>query len=459
MQQRRRYAALTLICMTLAMASAERSGLSVAAPELSSALQLSPSDLGWLFSAFSWTYVITQIPAGLLVERFGVRRIIGSGLAIGSLCSVLVALAGAPAFAAISWGLILVARLILGASQSPMGGSSGMVFATWFPKNERGVAGSVYGSMPYLSIAVFNPIMAWVVNHLGWDICFLMLAFMGILSSAVWSTAFRTPQQHRRLSAKERRLLISGGALWGAPKTDRPAALNDDNPDTPPSPGSNLSSLSHDLRHLFSQRMFRGLVVAQYAIAAITWFFIAWFPAYLVLDLDLSLAQAGALSAFPAIGGFLGGAMTGFFSDALLKRTHSLTIARKTPVYVGMSLSTIGFLGCLFTRDPTWIALLMTIAFFGKGVGTMIWTLVGDLAPANRVGLTGSAVNAFTNLSGIFTPIIIGYAVAIYGNFNLALYLMAGHALLAVAMNYWVMGTLHRMQDIPNAPLTHTTRP
>jgi ACS family glucarate transporter-like MFS transporter len=103
--------------------------------------------------------------------------------------------------------------------------------------------------------------------------------------------------------------------------------------------------------------------------------------------------------------------------------------------------------------------LLMTIAFFGKGVGTMIWTLVGDLAPANRVGLTGSAVNAFTNLSGIFTPIIIGYAVAIYGNFNLALYLMAGHALLAVAMNYWVMGTLHRMQDIPNAPLTHTTRP
>ncbi|MFZ9990743.1 MAG: MFS transporter, partial [Burkholderiaceae bacterium] len=92
-QARRRFVALGLICMTLGIASAERSGLAVAAPELSVALNLGPSDLGWLFSAFSWTYVVAQIPAGLLVERFGVRPIIGSGLAISALCSLLMALA------------------------------------------------------------------------------------------------------------------------------------------------------------------------------------------------------------------------------------------------------------------------------------------------------------------------------------------------------------------------------
>ena len=451
-QARRRFVALGLICMTLGIASAERSGLAVAAPELSVALNLGPSDLGWLFSAFSWTYVVAQIPAGLLVERFGVRPIIGSGLAISALCSLLMALAGAPQLLTYAWVLILIARLLLGVSQSPLGGSSGMVLATWFPKQERGVAGAIYASMPYFAIAIFNPLLAWVVNHLGWAMSFVVLALLGMTGSAIWSSVFRTPQQHKRLSAKERRLLISGGALWGAPKTERAPTSSPPNEDVPPTPGSNTNSLVNDLRQLFSQRLFKGLVVAQYAIASITWFFLAWFPAYLVLDLGLSLAEAGALSAFPAIGGFIGGTVAGVFSDRLLRRTHSLSIARKTPVYVGMSLVIVGFLACLFTRDPTWVAIFMTIAFFGKSVGTMIWTLVSDLAPANRVGLTGSVVNAFTNLSGIITPVLVGYAVALYGNFDLALWLVAGHAALAIAMNHWVMGHLQRMPDlqIPN---------
>jgi ACS family glucarate transporter-like MFS transporter len=277
---------------------------------------------------------------------------------------------------------------------------------------------------------------------------FVVLALLGMTGSAIWSSVFRTPQQHKRLSAKERRLLISGGALWGAPKTERAPTSSPPNEDVPPTPGSNTNSLVNDLRQLFSQRLFKGLVVAQYAIASITWFFLAWFPAYLVLDLGLSLAEAGALSAFPAIGGFIGGTVAGVFSDRLLRRTHSLSIARKTPVYVGMSLVIVGFLACLFTRDPTWVAIFMTIAFFGKSVGTMIWTLVSDLAPANRVGLTGSVVNAFTNLSGIITPVLVGYAVALYGNFDLALWLVAGHAALAIAMNHWVMGHLQRMPDL-----------
>jgi len=447
-QARRRFVALGLICMTLGIASAERSGLAVAAPELSTALNLGPSDLGWLFSAFSWTYVVAQIPAGLLVERFGVRPIIGTGLAASALCSLLVALAGAPALVAHSWGLILAARLLLGISQSPLGGSSGMVLATWFPKQERGVAGAVYASMPYFAIAIFNPLLAWVVNHLGWAMSFVVLAFLGVMGSAIWSSVFRTPQQHKHLSAKEKRLLTSGGALWGAPKTERVSPPGGASEDTPLTAGSNTNSLISDLRQLFSQQLFRGLVVAQYAIASITWFFLAWFPAYLVHDMGLTLAEAGALSAFPAIGGFIGGTVAGVFPDALLRRTHSLNIARKTPVYIGMGLVIAGFLACLFTRDPTLIAVFMTIAFFGKSVGTMIWTLVSDLAPANRVGLTGSVVNAFTNLSGIITPIVVGYAVAIYGNFDLALGVVAAHAALAIAMNVWVMGHLQRMPDL-----------
>ena len=250
----------------------------------------------------------------------------------------------------------------------------------------------------------------------------------------VWVVGFRVPARHGRLSAKERRLLQSGGAVWGLPADAQ-------------GPSSHTGTLAFDLRQLFSQRLFVTAVAAQYCIVAITWFFVAWFPTYLVQDLGYSIAEAGALSAVPAMAGVCGGVAAGICSDWLLRRTHSLTRARKWPVYVGMGIASVAFAASIGLHDRQWIVGLMALAFFGKGFATLVWALVSDIAPSNRIGLTGSVVNAISNASGIVTPIVVGYLVAISGNFTLALALMAAHAVGAITLTL-AMGPLARMADL-----------
>ena len=78
----------------------------------------------------------------------------------------------------------------------------------------------------------------------------------------------------------------------------------------------------------------------------------------------------------------------------------------------------------------------------------MGWTITSDIAPANKVGMTGSAINAVGNISGILTPIAIGYLVAIFGDFSWALYFMAAHGAIALLCHWLVIGEFKRMEPI-----------
>src|SRR6478736_10554249 len=84
-------------------------------------------------------------------------------------------------------------------------------------------------------------------------------------------------------------------------------------------------------KDLLTNRMLVGVYIGQYCITALTYFFITWFPIYLVQGRGLSIMQVGFVAALPAICGFSGGVLGGVLSDALLRRGYSLTVARKTP--------------------------------------------------------------------------------------------------------------------------------
>jgi ACS family glucarate transporter-like MFS transporter len=202
------------------------------------------------------------------------------------------------------------------------------------------------------------------------------------------------------------------------------------------------------LHRLFTHRMMLGALIAQYAITALTWFFVGWFPLYLVHDFGATTAEAATLSAFPALAGFSGGLATGLFSDAVLRRTGNLTLARKLPVYIGITVAVAAMMGCLLVTDRHAVVALMALSFFGKQFGTLGWTLVADLAPRNRVEFTGSVVNAVGNLSGVFTPLLIGWLVAATGRFDAALVAVAAHGLVALASHAFITGRLERMPNL-----------
>jgi len=191
--------------------------------------------------------------------------------------------------------------------------------------------------------------------------------------------------------------------------------------------------------------MLIGVYIAQYCINAITFFFITWFPVYLVQDRGMTILKAGFIAVLPAIFGFVGGNLGGLFSDHLLKKGNSLSVARKVPIVAGMLLS-MSMVFCNYTRIEWMVVALMALSYFGKGIGALGWAVNADTAPKEITGLSGGLFNTFGNLSSIITPIAIGYIIKITGSFNWALVFVSIHAFLAIISYLLIVGKIQRLE-------------
>ena len=159
----------------------------------------------------------------------------------------------------------------------------------------------------------------------------------------------------------------------------------------------------------------------------------------------MSIARVGLVAALPALCGFAGGLLGGRFSDTLLRRGYSLTFARKTPIVLGMLLSRAMIL-CNYAGS-TWQAVaVMCVAFFGKGIGALGWTVVSDTSPKEIMGLSGGLFNTFGNMAAITTAIVIGYLVKGTGGFSAALVFVGASALGAVICYLGVVGEIKRLE-------------
>lgn len=431
-----RFIALALITIVLTFSTGDRATVSVAGPGLSQELGISKIELGWIFSAFAWAYVLGHLPAGWLVDKLGAKRTVLYGLVLWSLATIA---AGFVESMVYPFAALLCLRVLLGIFESPVGPASGRIIAAWFPSTERGVAGAVFNSAQYLSLALFTPLMGWLNHVFGWEHVFTVMGGLGLVLAFFWWRMYHVPTTHPRVSDAELNYIRAGGGLvdLGADSSRRSSST-----------GPSLSQIFA----LFRNRMLVGIFVAQYAITAITWFFVSWFPTYLVEGLGFDILSAGFVASIPAIAGCIGGVSTGFFSDWLLRRTGSLSVARKTPITIGLILSASIIL-CNYTTSPSLVVFLMSLAFFGKGFGSLGWTVVADTAPREIIGVTGGVFNAIGNTAGIVTPLVIGYLVASSGSFASALVFVGVHGLVAI-FSYWVIvGPIKRAELRLDHPL------
>jgi ACS family glucarate transporter-like MFS transporter/ACS family D-galactonate transporter-like MFS transporter len=177
----------------------------------------------------------------------------------------------------------------------------------------------------------------------------------------------------------------------------------------------------------------------------LTYFFLTWFPIYLVQARGMTILQAGLVASLPAICGFLGGVLGGVLSDGMIRRGCSLTVARKVPIVGGMLLSTC-IIACNYVSTDWIVVALMSLAFFGKGIGALGWAVVADTSPKEALGLSGAIFNMFGNIAGIVTPIVIGYLVARTGSFNGALVFVGANALLTVISYLVIVKDIRRVE-------------
>ncbi len=200
-----------------------------------------------------------------------------------------------------------------------------------------------------------------------------------------------------------------------------------------------------EVKRLLQNRTFLGVCIGQYAISVLTYFFLTWFPVYLVQQRGMSILNAGLVASLPALCGFFGGVLGGLFSDALFRRGVSLTWARKILIVAGLLMSTSMIL-CNYVETQWVIVVVMAIAFLGKGIGALGWAVVSDIAPRRMIGLSGSIFNTFGNVAGITTPIIIGVLVQGTGSFDGALVFVGANAVAAVLSYLLIVGEIRRLE-------------
>ena len=427
-----RYYILFMITLVLTLATGDRATLSVAGPEMQKELGITAVEIGYLFSAFSWAYVISMTPAGWVADKVGSKRAMFLGILLWSVMTVFMGLVSYITFVVPA---LLILRFLLGVCESPVGPSAGRIIAAWFPSQERGVAGAIFNSAQYASLAIFTPLMAWLCHAFGWDHVFIVMGVIGIIIAFCWSKFFYVPTRHPGINNEEMEYLKEGGALV---ELDTVASVK----------GERKRAGWQEIGQLFKSRMLIRIFIGQYCISAITWFFMTWFPIYLVKERGMSILQAGFMASVPAICGLVGGIMSGFFSDWLLRKTNNLSLARKVPITIGLTMSASMIL-CNYVGSEALVMFLMSAAFFGKGFGSLGWAVVADTAPKEIIGTTGGLFNSLGNIAGIVTPVVIGYILQETGSFANALVFVGTHGIIAVCSYWFIVGKIERLKIAP----------
>ena len=419
---RKRFFILVLLFITVVINYLDRSNLSIAAPALTSDLGIDPVHVGLIFSAFGWTYAAMQIPGGWLVDRVPPRILYSVALALWSIATVMLGFAG-------SFIALFVLRMAVGALEAPAYPINSRVVTTWFPERERATAIGFYTSGQFVGLAFLTPVLAWLQHEFGWHMVFVSTGLVGIVWAVIWYAVYREPRDFKGANAAEIQLISDGGGLVDMQKSARQAKA-----------GFSWT----DLGIVLSKRKLWGIYLGQYCLNSTLWFFLTWFPTYLVKYRGMDFIKSGMLASLPFLAAFVGVLCSGFFSDWLIRRGASIGLARKLPIIGGLLISTC-IIGANYVDSTALVIACLALAFFGNGLASITWSLVSTLAPARLLGLTGGVFNFIGNLSAITTPIAIGF-LATGDSFAPAITYIAVTALVGALCYIFLVGKVERIE-------------
>ncbi|WP_343700862.1 MFS transporter [Chitinophaga sp.] len=415
-----RYQVLFLIFVNVVINYMDRSNLAVAASEIDKEFQFTPVQLGLIFSAFSWTYLAFQIPGGILVNRFSPRILYAFSLIAWSLTTVMQGFA--KGFATL-FGL----RMATGVFEAPAFPINNRVVSNWFPDNERASAIAVYTSGQFLGLAFLMPVLSKIQLEVGWKGLFVVTGLIGIIWGIVWYIFYRDPHQHKSVNTAELQHIESGGGLLDKQNAQKKTAFR-----------------WSDLKAVLSYRKLWGIYLGQFAVNATTWFFLTWFPKYLVDYRGLDFIKSGYWASVPYLAAFTGILCSGFLSDYLVKKGISPARARKWPIIIGLLISAF-IVGANYVNTPGLIIFFMSLSFFGIGFASITWIFVSTLAPKHLINLTGGVFNFIGQLAGIIVPIVIG-VLASGGSFAPALVFVAVLGVMGACSYIFLVGNVERIK-------------
>lgn len=424
---RTRLSILAMLFMVTAINYMDRANLSVAGSAIQGQFALSPTQLGLLFSMFTWFYAMSQVPVGYMLDRVGPRKLYGGAIILWSFFTLLMGLASHPFFAtaSASFVMLLVCRALIGVAEAPSFPSNTKIIASWFPDHERARATATYSSAQYIGLAMLTPVLSWIVAAWGWEASFYISGSVGIAFGVYWLLAYRDPQDSTKANAAELAMIREGGGYGSDNQRGNRTKVN-----------------WPDVRHVLCQRTVWGLFIAQFATASTLYFFLTWFVVYLEKGLHLPIAKAGIGAMFPYLMAMAGVLCGGVLSDLLLKRGRSRTLARKLPVMLGLGVTTCIALVNFFENEPVLAIAILSVAFFANAFSNLGWVVASDVLPRHLIGTVGGFLNIFGNMAGVISPLVIGVILQRTDSFQYAMLYIAAVALFGLLAYVFLVGRI-----------------
>lgn len=364
----------------------DRVCISVAKEPIAGALNLSDTQIGWVLSIFALGYALAQTPSGILNDRFGPRIIL---TAVVSFWSLFTALTGA----AWNYVVLLITRFVFGVGEA--GAFPGIARATfsWIPIKERGIVTGINFSGSRLGAAFALPVVAWMIESLGWRMSFFALGGIGFVWALIWYWWFRDdPQQHKGITEKEKAYILE----------TRQQVTREE-----------VEQLSGGL--LFKSKNM-WLAMGQYFASNFTFFFsLTWLFPHIKSEYGLDAVEAGFYASAPLVFGALGNYFSGFLVDKIFSN-GKWRLSRRLPAILGFALASIGLMASLYMETAFGAVVFLSIAIFGADMTlSPSWSFCVDIGK-NNAGAVSGTMNMAGNIGSFITALAFPYLLSWFGS-------------------------------------------
>jgi MFS family permease len=386
---------LAMLCIMYLITYIDRVNISTAASEIQKELHLSNTQLGLVFSAFAYPYLLFQVIGGWVGDSLGPRKtLFGCGI-IWAAATIMTGFVN-------SLSTLFIARVALGFGEGATFPTATRAMQYWTPAERRGFAQGLTHAFARLGNAVTPPLIAALIAWVTWRGSFVALGLLSLVWGVIWFLYFRNE-----------------------PK-DHPAITEAELASLPPRPVNTRLQVPWGP---LVRRMW-PVTLTYFCYGWSLWLYLNWLPLFFKNNYNLNISSSALFASGVFFAGVIGDSLGGILSDRILRKTGNVRLARLSVTVAGFAGALLSLLPILFVHGITLVALCLSGGFFfSELIIGPIWSVPMDIAPKYS-GTAAGLMNMGSALAAIVSPLVAGYVIDVTGNWYLPFLMSMGLLLL-----------------------------